>query len=191
MHPGSLLSVRLAVFVLLQVAAVLPVARALVIPSVESVATCYPKFSGLVQQITATSNRRLVLRFEDHQTRMDGLVLDRFDAVKDSPAERSLEWFVSAGRQRGVYTLLSGDAPHTCHSDTQHVLGRTNCEVPHEYRITCEGCDSHEDSAEGCQILSVSRRQCLTMAQSGKSLEWAGCRKSGPRFLRQQFDIRP
>lgn len=48
-----------------------------------------------------------------------------------------------------------------------------------KFDISCEACDSFEDSASRCQIKSIGEMKCATINRKKGVLEWKECRDGG------------
>ncbi|GAA5920985.1 hypothetical protein JCM1841_003243 [Sporobolomyces salmonicolor] len=180
---------------------------------------CTPRFSGLVQGIRSSAHQEIVWKAVATADKAvnDGVRAVNVGRSKSAGLELELEWFVEAGGKGGLFSIISGTAPSTCHSGgafapdalAQHAFAPasslgSDCPSPHFFRILCASCDPHEDSASGCLVQSVSRGSCVELGDDnrlkwgecadlmdGSKRGWKGSAERDQRRQRQSWDISP
>ncbi|GAA5877497.1 hypothetical protein JCM3774_005889 [Rhodotorula dairenensis] len=171
---------------------------------------CRPQLSGLVQQIRKSGDVDIVWKAAGPSpahlpggsaapvTGMtDGVRAVKFPrsmgpSLSDGDLDLAYEWFVEPTSEVGVYSIASAAAPAPCFFPGTDSPGLLNpdldplpprCTPAHLFRLSCQSCDPHEDSASGCLIRSVLTRRCVELVSdpdptTRPRLGWSDCEMS-------------
>ncbi|GAA5821101.1 hypothetical protein JCM11251_001965 [Rhodosporidiobolus azoricus] len=193
---------------------------------------CSPRFSGLVQEIRKSGQGDVVWKAVPNKpgpgAAMDGVKAVSLGKSRSAALELEYEWFVENTQLDGVYAVVSGASPSTCLSSSltphhnplepdQHAFApsallASSCAPSHSFRIVCQSCDAHEDSASSCLVQSLSKGLCVELlpptqggeregrphlgwsecAWEDKGMKaWKGREERDARRQRQLWDITP
>ncbi|GAA6052620.1 hypothetical protein JCM3770_006406 [Rhodotorula araucariae] len=161
--------------------AVIPTATAAVLPvATEPVRDgCRPVLSGLVQALKSTAEPDVFwMAVGGKGAAQDGVKAAKFDGRRSVPQGLQYEWFVEQTDVPGVYSISSSATISSCGelaSSTANnpfmpaaqrpfpgdaaPTGVTSCSSAHLFRLDCTTCDTHEDSAHGCFVQSITKNQ--------------------------------
>ncbi|GAA5988097.1 hypothetical protein JCM11641_000902 [Rhodosporidiobolus odoratus] len=167
---------------------------------------CTPRFSGLVQEIRKSGQADIVWRAvaskAGNAAAIDGVKAAKVGKSRSASLELEYEWFVEGTDKEGIYTITSGAAPSTCLTantppnplevQAQHAFSPASsnsarsCAPSHAFRLLCESCDPHEDSATSCFVHSLTKGLCVELVpapegskNSRARLGWGECAWDG------------
>ncbi|BGP51659.1 hypothetical protein JCM10450v2_007609 [Rhodotorula kratochvilovae] len=202
--------------------------RAAALPAVKERAGegCAPVLSGLVQEIRKAGEPDVLWKAVGGEgAAQDGVKAVKISGRRTAPLPLELEWFVEHTDEPGVYSISSSATVSSCgqlassasvnpfspppqraFAPGDAAASATSCSPAHLFRLTCASCDTHEDSAHGCLVQSVTKGECVELLPPRKKGErprlgwgvcateekgWKGREERDQRRQRQLWDIIP